>query len=159
MIDKLDDAFRFHATALDLRAQRQEILASNIANADTPNYKARDVNFRTQLAAALATGRGLDGTGPRALAGTGPRGLEGSGPRGTAGTLMRTSARHFPGTTASGVPSQSLLYRVPAQASVDGNTVEMDAERAQFADNALHYEASITLLNMQIKNLLSAIQG
>jgi len=144
MIDKLDDAFRFHAAALDLRAKRQEILASNIANADTPNYKARDVNFRTELAAAL---------------GTGPRGPEGTGPRLPSGTLARTSARHLPGTAESGVPVQSLLYRVPAQASVDGNTVEMDAERAQFADNALHYEASITLLNMQIRNLLSAIQG
>jgi len=136
MIDKLDDAFRFQATALDLRAQRQEILASNIANADTPNFKARDMNFRAAFADALA-----------------------AGPHAAAGTLLQTSARHFPGVAASGVPEQSLLYRLPAQASIDGNTVEMDAERAQFADNALHYEASITLLNMQIKNLLSAIQG
>ena len=136
MIDKLDDAFRFQATVLDLRAQRQEVLASNIANADTPNFKARDVNFRAELDAALA-----------------------AAPHAPAGALVRTSAQHLAGATASGVPEGSLLYRTPAQASVDGNTVEMDAERAQFADNALHYEASITLLGMQIKNLLSAIQG
>ena len=136
MINKLDDALGFHAAALDLRAQRQQVLASNIANADTPAYKARDVDFRAELAAALA-----------------------GGPRGAEGGLLRTSARHLPGVAVYGVAAQSLLYRVPAQASVDGNTVEMDAERARFAENALHYETSLTLLNMQIKNLLAAIQG
>jgi len=136
MITKLDDALRFHATALDLRAQRQKILASNIANADTPNFKARDLDFSTELRAAL-----------------------GGEPLGAQATLTRTSARHLPANAAGDAGAQSLLYRMPAQASVDGNTVEMDAERAQFADNAMHYEADITLLNMQIKNLISAIQG
>ncbi|MCC7485354.1 MAG: flagellar basal body rod protein FlgB [Burkholderiales bacterium] len=135
MLKRLDDEFGFHATALDLRARRQEVLASNIANADTPGYKARDVDFRRELAAALS-----------------------GAPRGAEARLVRTSARHL-GAGGPGGGAQALLFRVPAQASVDGNTVEMDAERARFAENALHYEASVTLLNMQIRKLLAAIQG
>ena len=137
MITKLDDAIRFHEAALNLRAQRQEILATNIANADTPNFKARDIDFKKELAHALAGGRGFEGT------------------------LLKTSLRHFSAGPASGgaLSDRSLLYRIPAQASVDGNTVEMDAERAQFAENALRYETSLTVIGLQIKNLLAAIQG
>src|SRR4029077_1928561 len=114
-------------------------LASNIANADTPNYKARDFDFASVLDTALGGSLG-------AGAGSAPLGL------------LRTSTRHM--QSAGGVDSGApLQYRVPVQASVDGNTVEMDAERAQFAQNALHYEASLTLLGMEIKKLLAAIQG
>lgn len=142
MIGKLDDALRFQQTALNLRAQRQELLASNIANADTPNYKARDIDFSKALQGALAkTGQtpaspGLVTTAPNHLAGS-----AGS----AAGTAM-----------IGGAP---LLYRNGQQGSVDGNTVDMDAERNQFTDNALRYEASITLIGAQIKSLLTAIQG
>ena len=133
MATKLDDAFSFHAAALDLRAARQQVLATNIANADTPNFKARDMDFRAALAEKI------DG---------GARGL-----------LLRTAAAHLPGVDGAGVATRSLLYRAPAQASVDGYTVEMDAERARFADNALHYEASLRIISMQIKALLAAVQG
>lgn len=133
MIDKLDDAFRFHATALGLRAERQQVLASNIANADTPQYKARDMDFAASLKAALGPDRG-------------------------APALLRTAARHLPASALPG-GAGALLYRTPAQSSVDGNTVELDAERAQFAQNALHYETNLNVLGMQIKQLLSAIQG
>ena len=132
----LDDAFRMHSTVLDTRAHRQQILASNIANADTPNYKARDFDF----AAVLNTALGGGGSGSAPL------------------RLMTTSTRHM--QSAEGVQGGTpLQYRVPVQASVDGNTVEMDAERANFADNALHYEATLTLLGMEIKTMLTAIQG
>lgn len=136
MIGKLDEALRFHQTALSLRAERQQVLASNIANADTPNYKARDIDFSSALKQALSTsGEAVP-------------------------TLAKTSPAHLGGssgaTTASGAP---LLYRTTAQGSVDGNTVDMDAERNQFADNALRYEASISFAGGELKKLLAAIQG
>ena len=136
MITKLDDALRFHAAALGLRAERQQVLASNIANADTPNFKARDLDF----AAALQSATG------------------GGGDPGAALALARTSARHLD-AAGGGAAAGPLLYRQPAQSSVDGNTVEMDAERAQFAQNALHYEADLDIVGLQIKQLLAAIQG
>lgn len=138
MIGKLDDYLRFQETALSLRAQRQELLASNIANADTPNYKARDIDFASALQGALAR------TTP------------------PAGVLATTAPAHIPratpdaNTLRDGTPIQ---YRVPVQGSGDGNTVDMDVERNQFADNGLRYEAGITMINHQIRGLLAAIQG
>lgn len=137
MIGKLDEALHFHQTALRLRAERQQVLASNIANADTPNYKARDVDFQSALKQATS-----GAVAPAAQA------------------LAKTDRGHLDGTpsevTASGM---QLLYRTAAQGSVDGNTVDMDVERNQFADNALRYEASISFVNSQLKKLLAAVQG
>src|SRR5471030_1557021 len=139
MVGKLDNFLRFNETALSLRSQRQTVLASNIANADTPNYKARDVDFSSALQGALAK------ASPSAAA-----------------TLKTTAAQHYPNppqdgsTMADGTP---LLYRGVVQGSVDGNTVDMDVERNQFADNAVRYEAGITAINAQIKNMMAAIQG
>lgn len=133
MIDKLDAALRFNQEALRLRANRQEILAANIANADTPNYQARDVDFGAQLRQAMQTG----GDGALALATT------------SAGHV------HAGGTVAT---DADLLYRVPTQSSIDGNTVDMDAERANFAENAVHYEAGLTVIGARIKSLLAALQ-
>ena len=138
MIGKLDDYLRFNETALSLRAQRQELLASNIANADTPNYKARDIDFASALQGVLAR------TTP------------------PAGVLNATAANHLGGAAQRGdvLPNGTpVQYRTPAQGSVDGNTVDMDVERNQFADNALRYEAGITMINMQIRGLMAAIQG
>ncbi|CAG4882173.1 flagellar component of cell-proximal portion of basal-body rod [Georgfuchsia toluolica] len=134
MISKLDDVLQFHQQALGLRNYRQQLLASNIANADTPGYKARDIDFNSALQSALNNGS------------------QGGGPD-------KTSMRHLGANAAQPVPEQQVLYRTPTQLSVDGNTVEMDAERAQFADNAVRMEASLTFLNSQIKTLLAAIQG
>ncbi|MBY0557386.1 MAG: flagellar basal body rod protein FlgB [Burkholderiaceae bacterium] len=137
MVGKLDAYLRFNEAALGLRSQRQAVLASNIANADTPNYKARDIDFNSALQAAL------DNASPTA-------------------TLRTTAAKHFPnppqsaGTTAEGTP---LLYRGVVQGAVDGNTVDMDVERNQFTDNAVRYEAGITMINAQIKHMMAAIQG
>jgi flagellar basal-body rod protein FlgB len=133
VVSKLDNAFSFQQQALSLRANRQQVLAGNIANADTPNYKARDFDFSTALKDAVA------GRNGRNLA------------------LSSTSGRHLQGSGDSG-PAK-LLYRQESQSSVDGNTVNMDVERAQFAENAIQYEASVTFISSQIKTLMSAIQG
>lgn len=134
MIDKLDAALRFNQEALNLRARRQEVLSSNIAHADTPNYKARDFDFSSTLTQAVARGRQSQSL-----------------------SLNTTSARHLSGQAAA-ISDAELLYRVPTQSSIDGNTVEMDAERVSFADNSVRYESSLTVISGQIKTMLSAIQ-
>jgi flagellar basal-body rod protein FlgB len=138
MIGKLDDYLRFNEAALSLRSQRQQVLASNIANADTPNYKARDIDFASALQGVMAR------TAP------------------PAGVLAATSAGHIGGAAQAGemLPDGTALkYRGVVQGAVDGNTVDMDVERNQFADNAVRYEAGITMINHQIRSLMAAIQG
>ncbi|ACY84068.1 flagellar basal body rod protein FlgB [Edwardsiella piscicida] len=135
MLDKLDAAFRFQQEALNLRAQRQEILAANIANADTPGYQARDIDFASQLSRVLEQGR----------------------PDGSGIALSLTSSRHIPAQTLQ-PPSLDLLFRVPDQPSLDGNTVDMDRERTQFADNSLRYQTDLTVLSGQIKSMMSVLQ-
>ena len=135
MLNRLDDMLNFHTQALRVRDQRQQVLASNIANADTPNYKARDLDFNTALQGALK------GAGTAS-------GMQ----------VATTAPGHMQGAPGTGAVS-GLLYRTPPQGSVDGNTVDMDAERAAFADNAVHYEFNLTRLSSQIKGLLSVIQG
>jgi flagellar basal-body rod protein FlgB len=138
MIGKLDDYLRSNEQALSLRSQRQELLASNIANADTPNYKARDIDFASSLSGALQ------------------RAAQPQGP------LAATQAAHFNTGAADGktlADGTPVLYRTVTQGAVDGNTVDMDTERTQFADNGLRYEAGITMINQQLHNMLAAIQG
>jgi flagellar basal-body rod protein FlgB len=138
MVAKLDDYLRFNETALNLRAQRQQLLASNIANADTPNYKARDIDFAKTLEGAMANKT------------TTVKPVE----------MARTSAGHIAGTAPSeqGIGGSPVQYRTPTQGSVDGNTVDLDVERTQFTDNGIRYEAGITAINGQLKALLAAIQ-
>ncbi|VEB98766.1 Putative proximal rod protein [Cedecea lapagei] len=136
MLDKLDAALRFQQEALNLRAQRQEILAANIANADTPGFQARDIDFASEMKKVMDRGR-----------------VEGGGM-----SLALTSARHIPAQTHS-TPSLDLLYRVPDQPAMDGNTVDMDRERTQFADNSLNYQTNLTVLGGQIKSMMSVLQG
>lgn len=139
MSNSLDDLLRFHQQALSVRGFRQQLLASNIANADTPNYKARDINFTTAMQTALA--QSGEGAAPAtALTTTSPGHLGANGSQGT-------------------LDSAAVLYRTADQGSVDGNTVDMDMERAQFTDNAVHYEANLTMLDHQIKTMLAALQG
>jgi flagellar basal-body rod protein FlgB len=144
MVDKLDDTLAFYQQALNLRSYRQQVLAANIANADTPNYKARDIDFNRTLAAAQGmTQNGLAaGSGVTRLA------------------LAGTSAGHLAGGGDAAVPGNpALLYRTTLQMSADGNSVDMDVERSRFADNALHYEANVTFVSGQIKTLLTAVTG
>lgn len=135
MIDKLTQALDFNGQALQLRAKRQELLASNIANADTPNYKAADFDFAAALKAATEPGPGAKD-----------------------GALRVSDANHL-GAKSVGNLATPLLYRSAVQPSIDGNTVDMDTERTQFTDNAVRYEAAMRFLNGQIKTILSAIQG
>jgi len=140
MIGKLDEALGFHENALRLRAERQQVLASNIANADTPNFKARDFDFGQALQNAV---------GRTAAAPVVP----------TPALSLTVPGHQASNQPAAGPGSSPLLYRTGVQGGVDANTVDMDVERNQFTDNAVRYEASITLINAQIKNMLTALQG
>ncbi len=155
MTDRLDNEFRFHQSALALRAERQQLLASNIANADTPNFKARDIDFRKALVQALGGEPGK--AAPSAGSGTQVTSTSSS----LAAALLASHPAHLTTTTSAGSTASGaeLLYRTPRQDSIDGNTVELDAERAQFADNAVRYEASISAVNGKLKSLLAAISG
>ncbi|MBT9540529.1 flagellar basal body rod protein FlgB [Thiobacillus sp.] len=135
MSNGVDQLLSFHQQALRVRDQRQQVLASNIANADTPNYKARDLDFKAALQGALSGSPAAGGV-----------------------TLATTSPGHLAGKAGlSG--NGGLLYRTPAQGSVDGNTVDIDAERAAFAENAVQYEFNLTRITSQIKSMLTSIQG
>src|SRR5512141_1517629 len=134
MSSRIDQMFQFHQAALNLRAARQELIASNIANADTPNYKAKDIDFASALQGALS------GTGQKL-------------------PVAATSPRHLGGASGETVMGAPVLYRKPLQPSADGNTVDMDVERAQFADNALRYEASVRFISDKAKEVLAALQG
>lgn len=138
MIGKLDNYLRFNESALSLRAQRQELIASNIANADTPNFKARDIDFASAMQGALAKAN------PAA-----------------ANPLAATNKGHIqPAADGKALPDGTpVLYRGVVQGAVDGNTVDMDVERNQFADNAVRYEAGITMINHQIRSMMAAIQN
>ena len=135
MLDKLTSRLDFHSTALVLRAERQRLIASNIANADTPGFVARDLNFSQALRAATE--------GKSALAGTSVS-HQGHMPLPAAQTSHSTVA---------------LGYSVQSQPSLDNNTVDLDRERANFVDNSVRYEATLRFINGQAKTMLSAIQG
>ena len=135
ILNKLDSALGFHQDALRIRAQRQEVIAANIANADTPHYKARDVDFKSAMQAATKQ--------------VGSGGL----------STVKTSERHMNVVSTNNAVSGESLFRPIIQGSVDGNTVDMDVERNEFADNAIRYQASLQMMNGQIKKMLTAIQG
>jgi flagellar basal-body rod protein FlgB len=128
----LDTYIGVHADALKLQSKRMEVLADNLANVDTPNYKARDIDFK----AAMATAGGADA--PVALTTTNP------------GHLSTDP------TTAAGA---ALKYRVPLAPSLDGNTVDAQQEQSAFADNTVRYQATLTFLSARFKNLMTAITG
>lgn len=132
MINGIDKEFDFLQNALNLRAHRQQVLASNIANADTPNYKARDIDFAKELQRAQGAQVGSL-------------------------NLNATSAGHM--QASGGTLNAQALYRVPVQPSIDGNTVDMDVERAQFADNAIHYQFVLDRISSKFKTMQSAIRG
>lgn len=135
MIDRLEQDLSLYRSALAVRGYRQELIASNIANADTPHYKARDLDFQAALGAALSR---IPTVPPVTLARTQP------------GHLRGEAAPSFAG---------ALRYRGEYQGAVDGNTVDMNVERAAFAENALQIEALITLINQRFRSMASALQG
>lgn len=160
MLDKLDASFVFDREALDVRSYRQELLSSNIANADTPGYKARDVDFASSLAGALTKAQGTIRTGASNGSTLGITQVV----KATNGmTMAVTQPGHMAGTamlTATGGPTDDygpLQYRIPIQPALDGNTVDLDTERVQFADNTVHFESLITDVTGKIKTLQAAI--
>jgi len=125
----LDSAFGIHADALRFRAARGQVLAANLANADTPNYQARDLDFREVLESSQ--GRQLN--------------------------LHGSHQRHINTETVRG--GGELLYRQPYQPSLDGNTVEAEVEQASFSRNSLQYQASVMFLSGRISGIKYAIRG
>ena len=125
----LDKAFGVSPQVLALRTQKLNLLSANIANAATPDYKARDIDFRAAMSTALNE----------------------------SSQLKRTHNQHFDINGATtGAP---VKYRVPSQASVDGNTVEMHREHTAFMENAVRYQASANFLDSKIRALRTAIKG
>ncbi len=135
MINRLGDSLDFQSQALVLRSERQRLLASNIANADTPGYVARDLDF----AAALR-----DATG------------SGSGTPVLQALRTRLSALPGPGGAAS---EAHLRYAMPSQSNLDGNSVDMDRERASFAENGVKYEATLRFINGHVRTMLDAMKS
>jgi flagellar basal-body rod protein FlgB len=147
MAMNLDSYLGVHAQALTLEAKRTELLAANLANADTPNYKARDIDFKAALAAA------------------GSGGGSGSGSSSASGGALAMSTTNGAHLGANGVDSANaaidanLKYRVPMAPSLDGNTVDTQLEQAAFAENSVRYQATLTFLNARLKELMTAIVG
>lgn len=131
MAISFDKALGIHPDALILRARRAEVLANNIANADTPNYKARDFDFQAVLEGKMA---------------------------GETLPLVRTSAGHQSGYLSPDAAAD-LMFRIPYQPAVDGNTVEVQGEMARYTDNAIRYQASFQFLNSKFQGLTRAIKG
>lgn len=154
MLNRMTASLEFQGKALALRAERQSVLASNIANADTPNYKARDFDFARAL--AKATGQPAAPGGAASATDSSRASLPLAG---SASTV--TSAGHLPlGQVASVLSTRPEVdYRQPDQAAMDGNTVELDRERANFADNAVRFEATLRFINGNVRTMLSAIRG
>jgi flagellar basal-body rod protein FlgB len=143
MLDRLTSTLDFHGQALRLRAERQQLIAGNIANADTPGYQAREMDF----AAALR-----DATRHLGLASAGSSSI-GRLP------MAATQPGHV-GAATGGAPLQrDLMYAMPSQPNLDRNTVDMDRERAAFADNSVKFEASLRFINGSVRTMLDAIRG
>jgi flagellar basal-body rod protein FlgB len=125
------NALGIHPQALILREKRSEILAANLANADTPDYKARDLDFKSVLKQSMAPEKNR---------------------------LQQTQQGHLPPANTTTLGAE-LLYRNPQQASLDGNTVEAHIEQAKYAENAVQYQASLRFINNKFSGLMSAIRG
>lgn len=133
MFNNIDKALAFNSTVLSLRGYRQQLLASNIANADTPNYKARDIDFAKALRAAQGAAGGI--------------------------ALSRTDAGHLGAGQGGAVAGIKPQYRSAVQPSIDGNTVDTNIEQAQFSENALQYMTTLQILNGKIQSTLLALRG
>jgi flagellar basal-body rod protein FlgB len=133
----LDSYLGVHASALRLREQRTELLARNLANADTPGYKSQDLDFRAALSAAA--------------------------PGGSPAGMQATQSKHFSTAGAAALEPGSteafLRYRTPLAPSLDGNTVDAQLEQAAFAENAVRYQATLSFLSSKFRSLMTAITG
>ena len=145
MFAQLTGGLDFQAKALVVRAERQRVIASNIANADTPGYAARDVNFKQAMAAA-------GGASHLALSQSSATG---------GNTASHPAHIALSGVAGGGLPGSDseLGYSVQSQPAMDNNSVDLDRERASFVDNAVRYESTLRFINGYSKTILSAIQG
>lgn len=144
MLNRLTDSINFQSQALQLRSERQRLIASNIANADTPGYAAKDFDFSAALKQATGVGSSAQSGLPL------PR-----------LALSAASPGHMglDGRPAGSRQSPELSYATASMSSVDNNTVDMDRERASFADNTVRYEATLRFINGQMRTLNTAITG
>ena len=133
----IDSYLGIHTQALKLGARRSELLAANMANADTPNYKARDVDFKAALPASGPTGTHLQMREPN-------------------GTARQN---HITLTNSASSANAPTLYRAPFAPSLDGNTVDAEVEQANFVQNSIHYQASLSFVNAKFRSLMTAITG
>ncbi len=132
-MNRITDTLNFQTQALTLRAERQRQIASNIANADTPGYQARDIDFARAL-------------------------REATGEAGTPGALAPTQRGHMaPLAGARGESGKE--YALQSQTSLDSNGVDMDRERASFADNAVKYEATLRFISGSVRTTLDAMKS
>jgi len=137
VLQKIDRDFKFLETALKTRAFRQELLGSNLANADTPNYKAVDIDFKTALTNAMAQHGGQNG---QAL------------------PMARTDGGHRGSASGDSAPAR-VQFRGELQSSIDGNSVDADQEMARFSENAMHYQALLTFATNRIRTLQQALSA
>ncbi len=132
MLEQMTARLDFHSNALLLRSQRQQVIASNIANADTPGYVARDFDFAQALKSVSGGAAGA--------------------------SVSVTNGRHLR-LGATDARNPAMAYTVQTQPSLDGNSVDLDRERASFVDNTIRYESTLRFINGHVKTMLSAIQG
>ena len=133
----LDKHLGVHAQALNLRSQRSELLAANLANADTPGYRARDIDFKSAMAQASGASNGAT----------------------PAVRLQTTNAGHIGPKVINGAPAPEMKYRTPLAPSLDGNTVDTQLEQAAFAENTVRYQATLSFLSSKFRGLMTAITG
>lgn len=141
----LDSYLGIHPQALKLSAQRSEVLAANMANADTPGYKAQDVDFKAALASSQLAAKG------------GSLAMTASNSNSATGAV--SSNQHIPLMQTTDSANALMKYRVPLAPSLDGNTVDAQVEQANFAQNAVRYQASLSFLNGKFRSLMTAITG
>ncbi len=133
-VNRLTSTLDFQAQALTLRAERQRVIASNIANADTPGYQARDIDFSAALQAA-------------------------TGELPAAARMAATQAGHLALPQGASPAQAALRYAAPSQTNLDSNSVDMDRERASFAENSVKYEATLRFINSRVREMLDAMKS
>jgi flagellar basal-body rod protein FlgB len=159
MRTSLDNYLGIHPQALALESQRNDLLAANLANVDTPNFKARDLDFKAALSAAGAGSFSTTpGTAGGSIGATSATTLELSGVNGTAGPLAGAGSADA-GLANGGTYSAALKYRVPMAPSLDGNTVDEQLEQSAFAENTVRYQTTLAILSTKLKDLMTAITG
>jgi flagellar basal-body rod protein FlgB len=132
----IDQSLGIHEQALKLRAYRMELISSNLANADTPNYKAKDINFN-ELLNNYQTSVEMQGKG---------------------GAMSTSHPGHIGGSQAAG-DMANVQYRHASQPSIDGNTVDTQIEKSAMMENSVHYQATLTFINGRLSSLTKALRG